>query len=150
MNEVVYGEVPISIPSKKKRPNQRARFHNWSREGIRFQNRLTAMYKESSWSLFQTNKFIWSIFQTRIFNWSIVDRRNRHGHFSRTLKTFEVFIQFFTRIRQFFIPVSALSLATVMFTQSRYWSSIISQQNGNWCTWNRFLFCMITDSSVSD
>jgi len=26
------------------------------------------MYKDSSWSFFQTNKFIWSIFQARKFS----------------------------------------------------------------------------------
>jgi len=35
------------------------------------------MYKNSSWSIFETDKFIWSIFETRIPTWLIVDWRDR-------------------------------------------------------------------------
>ena len=42
------------------------------------------MYKNSSWSIFESNKFIWSIFETHIFCWSILDWKDRkHVFYAR-------------------------------------------------------------------
>jgi len=44
-----------SIPHKKKRSSGRACFQNRSNERVRLKNRPTEMYKNTSWSLFQTD-----------------------------------------------------------------------------------------------
>ena len=65
--------IPPKEPIKWKGVFQR------SRKRVRWKKRSNAMPKNSSWSIFHTNRFIWSIFETRISTWSIVHWRDRIG-----------------------------------------------------------------------
>jgi len=69
-----------SIPPMKKRSSKRACFKNQSSERVRLKKRLTAFYKNSSWSFFfRMNSFTGSNFDTRIYTWSIFHWRDQNS-----------------------------------------------------------------------